>query len=35
MRGIKLPQQEFAVKNAGGADARGVAYSRDTTVLPL
>ena len=35
MRGIKIPQQEFAVKNAGGAYARGVAYLRDTTVLPL
>ena len=35
MHGIKIPQQEFAGKNAGGAYARGVAYSRDTTVLPL
>ena len=37
MRGIKIPQQDFALKRqgggGGGAYARGGAYLRDTTVL--
>ena len=38
MRGIKIPQQDFALKmpgggGGGGAYARGGAYLRDTTVL--
>ena len=32
MRGIKIPQYEFALKMQGGAYARGGAYLRDTTV---
>ena len=36
MRGIKIPQQDFALKmrggGGGGAYARGEAYLRDTTV---
>ena len=32
MRGIKIPQYEFALKMQGGAYARGEAYLRDTTV---
>ena len=33
MRGIKIPQYEFALKMQGGAYARGGAYLRDTTVV--
>ena len=34
MRGIKIPQQDFALKTqGGGAYARGGAYLRDTTVI--
>ena len=34
MRGIKIPQYEFALKlQGGGAYARGGAYLRDTTVI--
>ena len=33
MRGIKIPQQDFALKMPGGAYARGGAYLQDTTVL--
>ena len=32
MRGIKIPQQDFALKRQGGLCARG-AYLRDTTVI--
>ena len=32
MRGIKIPQQDFALKMQGGAYARGGAYLRDITV---
>ena len=32
MRGIKIPQQDFALKRQGGAYARGRAYLQDTTV---
>ena len=37
MRGIKTPQQYFAlkIKGGGGAYARGRAYLRDTTVFPF
>ena len=39
MCGIKIPQQDFALKllgggGGGGAYARGGAYLQDTTVLP-
>ena len=30
MRGIKIPQQDFALKRQGGAYARRGAYLRDT-----
>ena len=33
MRGIQIPLQDFALKNAGVAYARGGAYLRETTVL--
>ena len=33
MRGIKVPQQDFALKVPGGPYARRGAYLRDTTVL--
>ena len=34
MHGIKIPQQDFALKRqGGGAYARGGAYLRDTTVI--
>ena len=33
MRGIKIPQQDFALKMPGGLMREGGAYLRDTTVL--
>ena len=33
MRGIKIPQYEFALKMQGGLMREGGAYLRDTTVL--
>ena len=33
MHGIKIPQQDFALKMQGGAYARGGAYLWDTTVV--
>ena len=35
MRGIKIPQYEFALKMQGGAYARGGAYLRDTMVYVM
>ena len=32
MRGIKIPQQDFALKMPGGLMREGGAYLRDTTV---
>ena len=32
MRGIKIPQQDFALKMPGGLMHEGGAYLRDTTV---
>ena len=34
MRGIKIPQQEFALKMQGGLMREGGAYLRDITVYP-
>ena len=33
MRGIKIPQYEFALKLQGGLMREGGAYLRDTTVI--
>ena len=33
MRGIKIPQQDFALKMPGGLMLEGGAYLRDTTVI--
>ena len=33
MRGIKIPQQDFALKRQGGLMREGGVYLRDTTVI--